>query len=324
MDQVETSGRTVEDALKSALHQLRASMDDVEFVVLDEGKRGFIFGAGGRDARVRVTRVKGSAPAPSEGEAPSSGRRRRGGRGRPERQDGAAPRQRSRRPSRAEYEQPVPELTADDFLRREAGAPQPAGAETPAPRRAESRPRRPRRDNGDTARARRRTPEVTVEPNIDHELVDMAATIVDDMLRMFDIDAGINLREPVTPGDGLGSSLAVIDISGDDLGVLIGRRGETLLNMQYLVNLIVSRRFPDQGGVTIDVEHYRHRREEQVVDLATRMADRVKENGTPITLEPMPAAERRLVHLALADDDEIETHSTGDGEQRKVVISLRD
>ena len=115
----------------------------------------------------------------------------------------------------------------------------------------------------------------------------------------------------------------MIDISGEDLGVLIGRRGDTLLSFQYLVNLIVTRRYPDRGGVTIDVEHYRHRREEQIVALAQRMADRVREGGSPITLEPMTASERRLVHLALADDPDLETNSTGEGENRKVVISSR-
>ena len=118
-------------------------------------------------------------------------------------------------------------------------------------------------------------------------------------------------------------ALAVIDISGDDLGLLIGRRGDTLLSLQYVVNLIVSRRYPGKGGVTIDVEHYRHRREEQVVSLAQRMAERVRELGSPIPLEPMSAAERRLVHLALAEDAELETNSIGEGENRKVVISRR-
>jgi len=89
------------------------------------------------------------------------------------------------------------------------------------------------------------------------------------------------------------------------------------------VNLIVSRRYPGKGGVSIDVEHYRHRREEQVVSLAQRMADRVRQTGAPITLEPMTASERRLVHLALAEDPELATNSIGEGDNRKVVISMR-
>lgn len=162
-----------------------------------------------------------------------------------------------------------------------------------------------------------------MEADINAEEVDLAAHVTDDLLRILDINAEINIREPLTPGDGKGAVLAVIDIKGDDLGLLIGRRGETLMAMQYLVNLIVTRRYPGRPGVTIDVEHYRHRREEQVVTLAQRMADRVRQTGNAITLEPMTAAERRLVHLLFAEDPDLETNSIGEGENRKVVISAR-
>jgi spoIIIJ-associated protein len=146
---------------------------------------------------------------------------------------------------------------------------------------------------------------------------------VDDVLQILDINADITIREPLTAGDGLGSVRAVIDITGDDLGLLIGRRGDTLQALQYLVNLIVGRRYPDTGAVTIDVEHYRHRREDQIVSLARRMGDRVRQTGSPITLEPMAPAERRIIHLLFADDPELMSSSIGEGESRKVVISSR-
>ena len=162
-----------------------------------------------------------------------------------------------------------------------------------------------------------------MKPDINAPQVDAAAETVDDLLRMLHIEAELNIREPLTPGDGLGSALAVIDIMGDDLGLLIGRRGETLLSLQYLVNLMVGRKFPGEGSVTIDVEHYRHRNEERITAVAKRMADRVRESGRAITLEPMSAAERRLIHMLFADDPELETNSVGDGDNRKVVISAR-
>jgi spoIIIJ-associated protein len=214
---------------------------------------------------------------------------------------------------------PAPKLTAADFVRAVERAESVAEPEDEAPQ--ERRERREDRDRQRREPRRREEPEI--EPNIDAAEVDFAAGIVDDLLRLLDISAEISLREPMTAGDGRGAALAVIDISGDDLGVLIGRRGETLVALQYLVNLIMGRRYPGQGGVTIDAEHYRVRREEQVTSLASRMADRVREAGDPITLEPMTAAERRLVHLLLADDPELETNSIGEGENRKVVISLR-
>jgi spoIIIJ-associated protein len=161
------------------------------------------------------------------------------------------------------------------------------------------------------------------EPDINAVEVDYAATIVDDLLRIFDIETEISIREPLTPGDGLGSVLAVIDIKGEDLGLLIGRRGDTLIALQYLVNLMLGRKYPGRGGVTIDVEHYKHRNEERIMNMAQRMGDRVRETGNSITLEPMSAAERRLVHVLFADDAELETNSVGEGENRKVVISLK-
>jgi len=332
MDQVEVSGKTVDDALNAALRQLGCTINDVELTVLDEGRRGFL-GRGSRDAVVRVVRT---APVPAAGaparerpprqdrqpgnrtpaeQAPPrqrDGDRQRGGRARGGRPRGDGP----GRPRSSE--QALPELTAADFLPRTAGAEQQAPAQ-----RQERPPERPQRERRPRPAAQREAEQPVVEPNIDAEEVDVAATIVDDLLRILDIDADINLREPITPGDGRGSALAVIDIGGEDLGVLIGRRGDTLASMQYLVNLALGRRFPGTPGVTLDIEHYRHRREEQLSTLALRMADRVRESGSPITLEPMPPSERRLIHLALAEDAEVETASIGDGDNRKVVISPR-
>ena len=131
------------------------------------------------------------------------------------------------------------------------------------------------------------------------------------------------MRAPETPGDGLGRASAVLDVEGEDLGLLIGRRGSTLAALQYLVNLMVSRQQGSPVLVSVDAEHYHRRREESLRGLAQRMADRVRQTGRPLTLEPMPAGERRIIHLALADDPGVTTGSVGDGDARKVVIQPR-
>ncbi len=342
MDQAEASGKTVEDALNQALAKLGASRDEVEFVVLDEGKRGGLFGRGGRDAVVRVERVANPQAGERErgpidtripragqraGRPPGPGRGDRGslaaGAPRGGRERGRGPRP-SRASDRGGLEAPTPRLTEQDFLRAprydEETATAPGAAARPE---RGGRGPRPTRPQNEPRERRQREEEPRIDPDINAEEVDFAAHIVDDLLRLLDINAELTIREPLTPGDGLGMVRAVIDISGDDLGLLIGRRGDTLLSLQYLVNLIVSRRYPGKGGVSIDVEHYRHRREDQVVSLARRMADRVRQTGSPITLEPMTASERRLVHLALAEDPELATNSVGEGDNRKVVISMR-
>ena len=146
---------------------------------------------------------------------------------------------------------------------------------------------------------------------------------LETIFEMLDLDANVKIRPPETPGDGVGLVRAVVDITGDDLGVLIGRRGSTMASLQYIVNLMVSRRFKDQAPFTIDVEGYRRRREDSLQDLAFQMAEEVRESGRPVTLEAMPAYERRIIHLALAKDPTVATASVGEGDARKVRISTQ-
>lgn len=153
--------------------------------------------------------------------------------------------------------------------------------------------------------------------------VGFAQETLQELLRLMAIDAETSVRAPETPGDGIGLVKAVIDIEGDDLGILIGRRGSTMASVQYLVNVMVSRKFKNNAPFAIDVEGYRQRREQSLCELAFRMAERVRNSGRPVTLEPMPANERRIVHLALSKDPTVMTSSVGDGEARKVAIRVR-
>lgn len=111
-----------------------------------------------------------------------------------------------------------------------------------------------------------------------------------------------------------------LDIEGDDLGILIGRRGQTLSCLQYIVRLIVSHQTQVGAPITIDVEGYKQRRYESLQALAWRLAEQVKVKQVPFTLEPMSAYERRIIHLTLAGHPDVATHSIGVGEARKVVI----
>jgi spoIIIJ-associated protein len=112
----------------------------------------------------------------------------------------------------------------------------------------------------------------------------------------------------------------VLNITGDDLGILIGRRGETLRALQYLIRLMVSHRLKRWSDLVVDVEHYRVRRRQALENLATRVAERVAETGRTQALEPMPSYERRLVHIALRNHPDVKTQSVGEGERRKVTI----
>ncbi len=112
----------------------------------------------------------------------------------------------------------------------------------------------------------------------------------------------------------------VIDVIGEDSGLLIGRRGQTLHSLQFIVNLIVRNEFGEGVRVALDVEHYRQRREASLKDMAYKVAERVTQTGRSITLEPMSAADRRIIHVSLADRPGVSTESVGYGDDRKVSI----
>jgi spoIIIJ-associated protein len=155
---------------------------------------------------------------------------------------------------------------------------------------------------------------------LDSPEVELAAEYLNRFLELMSVEAEVTVRAPETPGDGLGRVSAVLDVEGEDLGLLIGRRGTTLAALQYMVNLIVSRQRDSRVLVSVDVEHYRRRREDSLYSLASRMADRVRRSGRSMTLEPMPPGERRIIHLALSEDQGVTTGSVGEGDRRKVVI----
>ncbi|HHY37602.1 MAG TPA: protein jag [Clostridia bacterium] len=111
------------------------------------------------------------------------------------------------------------------------------------------------------------------------------------------------------------------DIEGPNLGVLIGRRGQTLDALQYIVNLAAGKATGEGGRITLDVEGYRKRRNEALVRLAKRMAEKAKRTGQRVVMEPMGAGERRVIHLALQNDPDVSTRSEGNEPYRRVIIS---
>jgi spoIIIJ-associated protein len=152
----------------------------------------------------------------------------------------------------------------------------------------------------------------------------IARHILEDLLERMDIHAYVTAVRSTVPGQrGEPEETITLHVEGADeeaMGLLIGRRGETLRSLQFMVNLLVSRKVQKWPQVVVDVGNYRQRRQESLEGLARRMAERVRQSGRPLTLEPMGAYERRIVHLALRSDPSVYTESMGEGENRKVVI----
>jgi spoIIIJ-associated protein len=144
-----------------------------------------------------------------------------------------------------------------------------------------------------------------------------AVEIVTRILQMAGTSTTATLRTANDPNTGG----PLIDITGEDSGLLIGRKGETLRALQFIVNLMVRKRAGEMNSrVVLDIEKYRERRQDSLRAMATRVADRVVASGRSIALEPMPAAERRIVHMALADHPRVTTQSAGTGEERKITV----
>ena len=131
--------------------------------------------------------------------------------------------------------------------------------------------------------------------------------------------AGVNVTRTLRAANDLESGGPIIDLTGEDSGLLIGRRGQTLQALQFLVNLIVRRQF-DGVRVVLDVENYRQRREASLREMASKIAERVTQTNRSITLEPMPPADRRIIHTSLTNHPRVSTESTGEGDSRKVTI----
>lgn len=154
------------------------------------------------------------------------------------------------------------------------------------------------------------------------EYEQLAKDLVVELLDMMAVEADVMAVDnpSVMPVGADDPPTVFIDIMGRDLGLLIGRRGDNLSQFQYLVNLLLNRQTDDWVRAIVDVEGYRIRREESLIGLAERVGRQVARNRRPISLEPMPPNERRVVHLTLQNQPDVSTESSGDEPQRRVTI----
>ena len=182
----------------------------------------------------------------------------------------------------------------------DAGGPESAGSDRESPEQSgREQPRHEQRERPS-------------EP--DPEVIEFASEVIDYFLASMNVVADTYIREDTDDG------VPIFDIEGEDSGLLIGRRGETLQSLQYLVNLIVTHQLGRSAYVQIDIEGYKERRRETLNGVALRTAERVADSGDAIELEPMPAYERRWVHMALANHADVRTESSGEGQDRFVVV----
>ncbi len=282
----EFSGKTTDEAIAEGLRQLGLHRDEVEIEIVSRGSRG-ILGFGSEPALVRITpqRAEPDAHAPAPVHRPAA-------------------------PPEAEQAPAAHSESATDVEMAAPTAEPPAPAPTGQPESAPPAGADPYADE----------PSDFAEE--DEELAQLAMSHLAKMIELMGFDAQIEPAWRIAAEEGGGRYL-LLDIRGADLGALIGRRGETLANIQYLLRLMVNQRLKQWKNIVVDVEQYKERRVAQLTQLAGRMAEQVATTHRAISLEPMPANERRIIHLALRDHPTVYTESSGEGDRRKVSIVPR-
>lgn len=165
-------------------------------------------------------------------------------------------------------------------------------------------------------RVSRRTASVPEAP------IETAKPILEKLLALMGAEGTVGVETDTLAGP---EASTILNIQGEDLGILIGRRGQTLSSLQYIVRLMVNHQTKNksEAPIIIDVEGYRRRRYRSLEEFARQMAEQVRAKGRPFSFEPMPPFERRIIHMALADIPDVTTESTGEGESRKVVLRLK-
>ena len=313
MKSIEASGKTVKDAIRNGLAELGCDSDDVDIQVVEMGSPG-LFGMFGKPAKVRLT-VKADDPA-LDIEMPvlslDAGSRKQ----KSEKRKADKPKAEKAPKAEAVESEPAEEASED------------------APREKKSRNRRRRRggakgEGGEAIEANEGEEQSIAAPApvIEHEPfvpTDEAAQS-DDAKRAKMFLAGLTDRMGVPVEIELMETPEQLrmQMAGENMSLLIGRRGETLDALQYLTSLNINRGREEYLRVSIDTENYRAKREEALRKLAVRMAGRAKKSGRRVALEPMNPYERRILHSALQNDPEVTTHSEGEEPYRRVIITLK-
>ncbi|MDP9244527.1 MAG: Jag N-terminal domain-containing protein [Chloroflexota bacterium] len=318
----EFTGKNVEEAIRSAMKEFSSDLGDLDIEILAQGSRG-ILGVGGEEARIlaapksavaaaETVRVEPEA-SPTSPEPPSV-------QSEPSEPLEVAPQTGGLAPSLMPQDdagdQAIELAQAEESRRRRGGRGR-GGRPTNGRERPRERAERPERADRPDRPMREPAPFIPAKPleelsENERGALEEAKGVLEEMLRLMSVPATVEIL--------MGSETSKLNVRGEDLGVLIGRRGEKLASLQHLVNLIVAKREGQHLRIAVDVENYRGRREDQLRDVADRAAKRVAQSGKIIQLEAMPALERRIVHLALIENPNVRTQSVGVEPNRRIVV----
>ena len=284
MDYIEISAKTVEDAITKASIELGLSSDQLEYQVISQGSSGFL-GIGSKPAVIQVRR-KASEIAEEEEEQP------------------AEEKETDTRKEKA--------ASAEKASRREP--------EKGSGKKNEKKPaaKEEKKTEEETEDRQEVHAKMVVTERTEEEIVMMKASasgFLDGVFKAMELPVDISMEYDAEAG------CLNINFDGEDMGILIGKRGQTLDSLQYLTSLVVNRDQKNYVRVKLDTEDYRKRRKDTLENLARNIASRVKRSGRPVSLEAMNPYERRIIHSALQGNRYVETHSEGNEPYRHVVVT---
>ncbi len=289
VEPVEIEGKNTEEAIEKAKQHFGVPLEKLDIEILSTASTGIFGLVGSRKARIRVT-LSSDGPPRTEPSPPAK----------------AAPAE--------------PVKTAPPAEKRES---RPAPARPPAPEATgpPTEPAAPEIQEAKPARAERPAAPRDTAPAVEiarpsQELVDRSLGLLQGLTERMGIEAQFQA--------GIEEDRIVINIVGEKAGLLIGRRGQTLDALQYILNKMVNKAEKKPVRLVLDAEDYRGRRRQALEDLAVRMGEKARRSGKPITISPMNAHDRRIVHLALKDDGRVRTASRGEGELKKIIIFPND
>ena len=308
MESIEVSAKTVEDAVLEAAIQLGTTRDKVEYEVVTAGSPGFL-GIGSRKAVIKARKkseeeIEAGLKADQEMEALLE---------RVKEKEQKAFKTEEKKEEKKEQpvkkEKPQAENQKKEPVKVEIE--KKAAEKKPAPVKEEKPEAKPEEQKKPEKEAANPAPAKPVD----------TAEVQNFLEKVF---AAMDMKVAITITQKPEDHEVNIDLEGDDMGVLIGKRGQTLDSLQYLTSLVVNKGSDEYIRVKVDTENYRERRKATLENLARNIAQKVKRTRKPVSLEPMNPYERRVIHSALQNDKYVCTHSEGEEPYRRVVVTLKE
>lgn len=286
MDFITVTAKTVQDAILEASLKLETFRDNIEYEVIEEGTSGF-FGIGGKKAVIRARKKVVIEDILKEDIKEEK-----------------------------EYRKPEKKAEKKEFKREKKEFKK----EKKVEKKEEVKPEKKEEtviaeEEAVTVTERQERKVAVLTPQEQEEVKEKAAKFLKDVFASIDMEVGVETN--------YADEVLNVELSGDDMGILIGKRGQTLDSLQYLTSLVVNKGRSGYTRVKVDTENYRSRRKETLENLAKNIAFKVKRTRRPVFLEPMNPYERRIIHSVLQNDPYVTTHSEGEEPYRKVVVTLK-